>query len=243
MLFALVPLCICSAAPGLPRQPSATFFTSNDQIYCAEGAPRAAEGALAMLKAAPTGGLFNLSSGVAASSSMWGCKGRGYTVPGGADVCTPQVQTFFKTEAGRQAYNASVQTALGNYAQRYQLPLPVAALMAACVCAPNSDLLQAAGGQCTSGLQGMIGAWVHQDPYNGHMLMCDEGPFVFATRALSVLKASPQLAMHMRDQISPLGCPKLGFPVSATPMPRNQQPLRLPALIQLHLSVRHRLAS
>jgi hypothetical protein len=33
-----------------------------------------------------------------------------------------------------------------------------------------------------------------------------------------VLKASPQLAMHYRDQISPLSCPELGFPMLYPPV-------------------------
>ena len=138
-----------------------------------------------MLKASPTGGLFNLSSGVSSMQHGGGapktCAGHGYTVAGGPDVCTPGVDTFFRTTEDQGKYKASVQTALESYAERYQLPLKVATLMASCVCAPGSDLMTAAGAQCASGLAGIIGAWVHQDPFNGHLMMRDQGPFVFVS--------------------------------------------------------------
>jgi hypothetical protein len=194
----LLPLphnfCMASPAPtiGAPAfTPAFTHFVSNDQAYCAEGTPREAEAALAMLKAAPIGGLFNLSSGASGS-----CASRGYTVSGGADACTPRATTYFKAAADRRRYQDSVQAAIDGYARRYQLPPSLATLMTQCVCAPNSTMLHAASGRCASGLKSAVGAWVHQDPYTSHLMMCDEGPFVFATRVPSrttdeALKAPP----------------------------------------------------
>ena len=43
--------------------------------------------------------------------------------------------------------------------------------------------------------------------------MCDQGPFLYATRSLATIKASPQLAMHFGDQIAPVNCSTLGFTV------------------------------
>merc|ERR1712039_618308 len=91
-----------------------------------------------------------------------------------------------------------------------------AELMRACTCKPGSQEQSAAAGQCKT-LDDTIGCWVHQDPYNGHAVICDEGPFVYATRALSVLKSSPQLAMHFRDQIAPTSCTAFGFPLRFPP--------------------------
>ena len=81
----------------------------------------------------------------------------------------------------------------------------MAPLSAPCRSGPlfqEADGAARGGGKCDAGLKDAVGAWVHVDPWNGHRLMCDQGPFVFATRALSVLKSSPQLPMHYRDQIS-----------------------------------------
>ena len=47
----------------------------------------------------------------------------------------------------------------------------------------------------------------------GRLLMCDQGPFLYATRSLATIKASPQLAMHLGDQIAPVNCSTLGFTV------------------------------
>merc|ERR1712125_239239 len=58
-----------------------------------------------------------------------------------------------------------------------------------------------------------LGLWIHVNPWTHDEEICNEGPFVFATRSLSVLKGSPQLAMHFRDQVSPETCKEHGFGV------------------------------
>jgi len=60
-------------------------------------------------------------------------------------------------------------------------------------------------------LDSVQSGWVHQNPANGDLLVCDQGPFVFNTWTLATLKGSPQLAMHFRDQIAPVPCSELGF--------------------------------
>ena len=182
-------------------------------LYCAEGEPRPAESALAIQKAMPTGGHFNESFGITGT-----CEGAGYTIAAGADPCTPAVVVHFKTESNEGRYQTASQRHLDAFRAQWGLTQPVAQLMTQCTCAPGSPFYAKARGQCASGLSQFTGAWVHRDPYNGHTLMCDEGPFVFATRALSVLKSSPQLPMHYRDQIAPVSCTQLGFPLRYPPV-------------------------
>lgn len=177
-------------------------------LYCAEGEPRAAESALAIQKAMPTGGHFNESFGETGT-----CAARGFLqTAAGPDECTPAVSVFFQSPGDATKYQNNSVAHLKAYAQRYELAFDTAYLMMACNCVDGSPLLLKADhqGQCKAGLKDAIGAWVHRDPWNNHQLMCDQGPFVFATRALATLKSSPQLPMHFRDQISPLGCAKMG---------------------------------
>jgi len=187
-----------------------TSFTSNDGLFCAHGPSRVAESALAIKKAGPIGGLFNTSFGVAGKS----CASRGYNISNGDDPCTPGVITAFKTREHVPVFATNTATTLVAFAETYNLSTTTAQLMFACTCHAKSVTLLAAGANCTS-LNTTVGSWMHRDPYSNtyNMMMCDEGPFVLATRALSVLKSSPQLAMHMKDQIAATSCKQQGFPV------------------------------
>lgn len=185
-----------------------TSFASNDELYCAEGAQRVAESALAMKKASPLGGLFNASFGHTGVT----CEERGYTVSGGPDSCCLGVTVLFRDEADIAAFALSHNNTLKAYGARYGLDDDTVGLMQTCTCQPSSDDYTAAGDRCGA-LDDTPGCWVHKDPYTGAELICDEGPFVFATRALSVLKGSPQLAMHFRDPVRAVDCASLGFPV------------------------------
>ena len=199
--------------PALAAPAGTTYFLSNDRLYCAEGAPRPAEAALALYKAGPSGGYYNESAGVSGT-----CAGAGFAVSTGSDQCAPEVVGFVRSAADLPKAQAQRQASIDAFARHNNISSAVARLMSQCTCAPGSDDMAAAQGKCASGLAGWIGAWVHRDPFNRDaQLICDEGPFVFATRALAVLKSSPQLPMHFRDQISPLGCPALGFPLRFPP--------------------------
>ena len=201
MLVALSIL--VSAASG------STFssFISNDGSYCAEGPSRAAESALAVLKASPIGGLFNMS--VCSTGSR--CAARGFTYATAADPCVGSVKRLFSSADGESSFSALQQGAIASFGARYSLSVATATTMAACTCMPGSQFATTSCDETK--LAGFQGAWVHQNPYNHSHMICDQGPFTYATRALSVLKASPQLAMHYRDQIAPVNCSTLGFPV------------------------------
>lgn len=185
----------------------AASFVSNDGLYCAEGPTRKAESALALKKAAPYGSIFDSAFVVPGST----CVGQGFVFYG-PDACTPDVTVHFKTASDAPKFEASYQAALLSYSGAYNISKENATLMSNCTCHPGSPTLAAAGDQCTS-LDTVTGCWVHENPYNGSQMMCDQGPFVYAMRALSVLKSSPQLPMHFHDQIRATSCSNLGFGV------------------------------
>eukprot|EP00812_Abedinium_dasypus_P010231 NODE_3861_length_735_cov_180.044118.p1 GENE.NODE_3861_length_735_cov_180.044118~~NODE_3861_length_735_cov_180.044118.p1 ORF type:complete len:206 (-),score=16.21 NODE_3861_length_735_cov_180.044118:101-673(-) len=83
--------------------------------------------------------------------------------------------------------------------------------MSACSCQPGSTTWASVEGDCST-LASVESSWVHQNPANGDLMMCLQGPFVFHIRALATLKSSPQLAMHFHDQIAPVPCATLGYP-------------------------------
>ena len=189
-------------------------FLSNNGLYCAEGESRAAQAALAMKKAAPTGPLFNLSF----AQHGVGCAALDFVVSE-TDDCTPGVTVGYKSAEDREHFLQAEQLALKSFAQQYSLDEQTVALMVACTCAPSSPKLLAAGKNC-SALDQITGCWVHSDPYpfgshpnsliKNRQLMCDEGPFVRAVRSLSVIKSSPQLAMHFHDNIATTTSGKIG---------------------------------
>ena len=101
-------------------------------MYCAEGEARAAEAALAIQKAMPTGGHFNESSGESGT-----CASRGFTTVFGPDPCTPMVNVSFQGRDGERTYQQNSQAHLKAYAQRYELSTDVASLMTTCTCDPR----------------------------------------------------------------------------------------------------------
>jgi hypothetical protein len=205
-------------------QADVASFTSNDGLYCGDGLSRVAESALAIKKGAPTGGLYNTSFGVAGKT----CASLGYKFVSGEDRCTPGVTIAFKSSDDAAAFEASEAKALSTFAETYNLPEATAQLMLACTCHPKSSKLVAVRGNC-SALNSTIASWIHRDPYNSSYngMMCDEGPFVLATRSLQVLKGSPQLAMHFADQIAPISCTDQGFPVLFPPVDHCYPPMHI----------------
>ena len=201
-MFVVTSVLACAAADG-----TVSSFVSNDGSYCAEGPSRAAESALAVLKASPVGGLFNMS----ACNTGSGCAERGFTYGTATDPCVPSVKRSFLSAGGESSFAALQRGATASFGARYGLSVATATTMAACTCMPGSQLATTSCDETK--LAGYQGSWVHQNPYNHSHMICDQGPFTYATRALQVLKASPQLAMHYRDQIAPVNCSVLGFPV------------------------------
>jgi hypothetical protein len=110
-------------------------------------------------------------------------------------------------------FNINEAKAQATFAKLFNIPYGTAQLMTNCTCHPKSLALVTAGQSCSL-LNSTVGSWVHRNPYNSSYdgMMCDEGPFVLATRTLQTLKASPQLAMHLGDQIAPVSCMEQGYP-------------------------------
>ncbi len=216
VLFVHAGFVLAHVAAGPPADAAVTSFTSNDATYCAQGAPRAAQAALAVRKASPVGALFNASFGRAGAS----CADRGYSVGGGGDdPCTPGVAVSYRDAGGAAAFNASEARALAAYAARFDLDADTARRMVTCTCHPSSALLLNKRThdphrlECAALNASTTGSWVHRDPYRADYdgMLCDQGPFILATRSLSVLKSSPQLAMHLHDQIAPVPCSDRGY--------------------------------
>jgi len=201
-----------------------TSFTSNDGSYCGDGLPRIAESALAIKKASPIGGIYNTSFGIAGKT----CASLGYTFVSGEDRCTPGVTVAFKSSDDAAAFEAIEAKALSMFAETYSIPEATARLMVACTCHTESSKLSAARANCSI-LNSTIGSWVHRDPYSSSYngMICDEGPFVLATRSLQVLKGSPQLAMHLTDQIAPISCVDQGFPMLDPPVDHCYPPMHI----------------
>ena len=123
--------CLSPLTPS-PCRAATTYYISNDGLYCAEGEARAAEAALAIQKAMPTGGHFNESSGESGT-----CASRGFTTVFGPDPCTPMVNVSFQGRDGERTYQQNSQAHLKAYAQRYELSTDVASLMTRCTCDPR----------------------------------------------------------------------------------------------------------
>ena len=165
-----------------------TTFTDVGLLSCFEGAPRAAESALALFKAAPAGALFVGQIGTANAS----CVSQGFTSHAGAATCDAAVERYYKDGTPSTAFAASQSAALETYRVKYNLTSAVASLLQRCTCKPGAAALPS-DAQCANGLMNVTGAWVHRNPWmplDHPGMMCDEGPFVFATRTLATLKGA-----------------------------------------------------
>jgi len=216
-----VALSGASAARG-GRGPTVSSFVSNSGFYCAEAPARVAEAALATFKAGPFGTLFNASFAHAGES----CASRGFGLAAGEDPCFPGLQVFYLSQHGRIVMAVSIPTAQDNYGRLYGISAETVQLMTQCTCHPQSQVARATGDAC-SALDSVQGSWVHRDPADDSELMCDQGPYVVAARALATLKSSSQLTMHRFDRVAPVGCSELGFPVEFPPIDHCFPPMRI----------------
>ena len=107
-------------------------FLSNNGLYCAEDESRAAQAALAMKKAAPTGPLFNLSF----AQHGIGCVALDDVVSE-TDDCTPGVTVAYKSAANREGFLKTEGMTLKSFAQQYSLDEESVTLMLVCTCAPS----------------------------------------------------------------------------------------------------------
>ena len=238
------------AYPGDADMP---HLLSNDALLCATAPTLGAVAAsLALRQAPPLGALFNASVAVPTDD----CAALGYAVPSNDDddpclSAATTVSAYHRTVADRAAYRRTLSSALAAYASTNSLALPTVRLLLACACASPSTL----AARCAPVVaQNYMGCWIHHDPYpfGSHpnslvpdrRLMCDEGPFVVAVRSLATLKSSPQLAMHLGDQISVMHlgdqisvaspsttptscCAALGFPYQYPPIDHCYPPMRI----------------
>mmetsp|Transcript_10314 Transcript_10314/g.30258 ORF Transcript_10314/g.30258 Transcript_10314/m.30258 type:complete len:325 (+) Transcript_10314:69-1043(+) len=198
------------ASPGRdwPADPSGrSSFVTDDGLRCAEGPHRELQAALATYKAKPIGKLYVKAKGERGVT----CQSRGYGVDLKGDLCDPNVWIYVKQESDAQTHQRAEDQALLEWRTRWGVDQTTAILMDACGCHPDSESVEYRGNQCIM-LDESMGAWVHHSDVDGHELMCDQGPFVYALRALAVMKSTAQLAMHVDDQIAPKTCPQLGFP-------------------------------
>ena len=105
---------------------------SNNGLYCAAGESRAAQAALAMKKAAPTGPLFNLSfvqHGIGCATLD--------DVVSETDDCTPGVTVACKSVTNREGVLKTEGMTLKSFAQQYSLDEQTVTLMLVCTCAPS----------------------------------------------------------------------------------------------------------
>ena len=216
----------CTSTATASKKPVASF-ASDDDLLCAESkSVRIAESSLAIFKSQPTGSLFKTSFTALNTS----CSDRGFRVMNpAANSCLPStVNVAFRQIGDTAAWKRMEARTLTEYAARFQLSMHQALLMTNCTCHPESAAFVEAGAACQS-LTDVVGSWVHRDPYNQTYdgMMCDEGPFVLATRSLSVLKSSPQLAMHLQDQIAPIPCRAQGYPTLFPPMDHCYPPMHI----------------
>jgi len=182
-------------------------FTSDDGQFCAEGAPRFAEGTLALKKAGVQGALFSGSYTHGKS-----CLKRGFALLGGVDSCHLGLTTYFKDKPGYHKFMQAEVTALKNFRAQNKLPEGRTNLIAACMCHPDSTIMAHVVNQCAE-LAHETGAWVHTDPQTGTGLVCSEGPLRDATFSLAALKSTASLPMHLNDSVAVKSCAALGFPV------------------------------
>lgn len=195
---------------GQPILNDTSSFISTNGLFCVEGPPRAAEGALALKKAGVQGALYSESYAMSGKK----CTDHGFSLIGGPDTCHPGLTTYFKDRAGHVAFLEAETQALENYRAQYSLPAQQVNLMAACMCHPDSSVMHFAAGHCSL-LEGLTGALVHRNPNTGSELTCSEGPLQRSAFVLAMLKSSAQLPMHLLDQIVPMSCSELGFTVQS----------------------------
>jgi len=170
-----------------------------------QGPSRLAEGALAMKKASPTGSLFS-------STYAWpetSCATRGFGWETDEDPCFPGIGRFFHSNASKAAFDRAFDDAVAEYRTTYELPEDQAELMAHCTCHPGSVWRKVVASRCEK--LNAVGSWVHLNPETGHKLVCQEGPFEHATRALATMKSSLMLPLHLHDIILPKACKNSGF--------------------------------
>lgn len=184
-------------------------FTDGKGMVCVEGPTRVVEAALAMKKASPLGGLYNMTFARAGQP----CADRGFPFRGEEDECYVGVRMFYRSEVGTRRFKEMEAAALAAWQTTYRINGTVAQIMVACTCHPDSAIRAHADKFCSVLNKNTVGSWVHRGPKSGKMLVCDQGPFEYAARALATLKSSPLLPMHKFDQIAPVGCAALGFPL------------------------------
>mmetsp|Transcript_37588 Transcript_37588/g.97195 ORF Transcript_37588/g.97195 Transcript_37588/m.97195 type:complete len:389 (+) Transcript_37588:74-1240(+) len=189
------------------QTPTVASFTSADGLLCIEGPVRAAEGSLALKKSCPIGRLYDNVYAVAGTN----CADRGYTIGGSEDHCYPGTTLYVRQDSDGEAFGNLEMQEMTMYGQRFNYSLDMAHLMFDCTCHSSSPLVAMRGSQCAE-LDNVRGAWVHHNPNSSVELMCDEGPYVVATRALAIIKGSAQLPMHLHDPVNAATCAYLGFP-------------------------------
>jgi len=182
-------------------------FVTDDGLQCLEGPHRELQAALATYKAKPIGKLFIKAKGERGVM----CHARGYTVNLDMDPCDPNLQIHVKNASDGEAYKEAHGAALKEWRERHGVEETLSAVMEGCSCHPHSKVAVTLSEQCKE-LEAFPGAWVHHSDIDGHELMCDQGPFVYALRTMAVLKSTAQLQMHLDDQIVPKTCPEVGFP-------------------------------
>lgn len=202
-----------AAAPGNrgtgAKEPSSSTFVDNKGMVCIEGPARALEAAVATKKASPLGGLYNSTY----ARSGLTCDDRGYSFKGDEDECFVGIQTYYRSEVGKKRFKQMEGEALQVYQTTYSIDAAKASALAACTCHPESPIRARMSKICEHVNQNTVGSWVHRNPKSGKTLVCDQGPFEYAMRALATLKSSPLLPMHKGDQIAPVSCAAQGFPL------------------------------
>uniref|UniRef100_A0A7S4VD81 Uncharacterized protein n=1 Tax=Alexandrium monilatum TaxID=311494 RepID=A0A7S4VD81_9DINO len=199
-------------AAGSDAQETATgvsAFLDNERVVCFEAPTRTLEATVATKKASPLGGLYNNTYGISGSA----CASHGYSFEGTQDECFPGIRTFYKSEVDVQRFKQMEKAALDGFIAAYSLTTDKATLMVACTCHPKSPMRVRNNLMCQLLSTAVVGSWIHANPLTNKTLVCDQGPFEYAARALATLKSSPLLPMHQYDQIAPIGCAKRGFPL------------------------------
>jgi len=188
------------------RQPIwVASFTDAAGLTCQHGPLRQVEAALALKKAALHGALFNDTY----ARKETNCKTLGYTFRGGDDSCIPGLMRFFRSKADEEAWEEKEKAAVETYRATNNLDEATVGLLHSCSCTPSSKAGLVHEKECDT--LTFPGSWVHRHPTDSRMLVCDQGPFAYAARALAVLKSSPLLPMHQYDQVAPFPCSHFGF--------------------------------
>jgi len=197
-----------SAPLALESQSNAdtSAFISDNGLVCKDGPSRSVESALALEKAGVKGELYKLTF----AHRRQTCSALGFETPGGEDACHPGVAAFFRDGGGPERHRLAEEKAVRRYAALFGLTEDIVSLMAACTCHPHSIDMAHNRSNCNQ-LDAYQGTWVHRDPVTSKAILCHEGPFIYSTLALAVLKSYAQLPMHELDNIAPASCDTLGF--------------------------------